>query len=65
MAMLQTHTSDRVYVSVMHAKGVVRLRLGPSDQGPARLAELSPSEARKIALFLLQCAEKLDDANNR
>jgi hypothetical protein len=61
MAMLLTHTSDRVYVSAANAKGVVRLRIGPSEHGAARIAELRPSEARKIALFLLQSAQKMDD----
>jgi hypothetical protein len=37
------------------------LRIGPSQLGKARIAELKPSEARKIALFLLQSAEKVEE----
>jgi hypothetical protein len=60
MAMIQTHTADRVYVSAVHAKNVIRLRIGPSELGEARIAELKPSEARTIALFLLQSADKVE-----
>jgi hypothetical protein len=62
MAMIQTRTSDRVYVSAVNARSVIRLRIGPSERGAARIAELEPSEARKIALFLLTSAEKMEDA---
>jgi len=60
MALLQTRASDRVYVSVVNARRVIKLRIGPSQHGVARIAELEPSEARKIALFLLASAEKMD-----
>jgi hypothetical protein len=61
MAMIRTHTSDPVYVSAIHARRVIRLRVGPSELGKERIAELKPSEARKIALFLLQSAEKVEE----
>jgi hypothetical protein len=61
MAMIQTHTSDRVYVSAVKGRAMVKLRIGPSDKGAARIAELKPSEARKVALFLLASADKMDD----
>jgi hypothetical protein len=60
MAMIRTHTSDPVYVSTINTRSVVRLRIGPSEHGKARIAELKPSEARKIAIFLLGSAEKID-----
>ena len=63
MAMIQIHPSDRVYVSAVNARGTIKLRIGPSDQGAARIAELKPSEARKVALFLLASADKMDDAS--
>jgi hypothetical protein len=61
MAMIRTHTSDALYVSAIHARNVVRLRIGPSELGKARIAELKPAEARRIALFLLQSAEKVGE----
>lgn len=61
MAMIQTQASDPVFVSAVNARKIIRLRIGPGKLGPARIAELKPSEARKIALFLLHSAEKMDD----
>jgi hypothetical protein len=61
MAMLSTRDEERIYVSAVNARKVIRLRVGPGKRGEARIAELHPSEARKIALFLLQSADKLDD----
>jgi hypothetical protein len=61
MAMIRTHASDPVFVSAIHTRSVIRLRIGPSELGKARIAELKPSEARKIALFLLQSAEKMEE----
>ena len=63
MAMLSTQGPDRVYVSAVTARTAIRLRLGPGAGGAARTIELRPSEARKIALFLLQSADKLDKLN--
>jgi hypothetical protein len=63
MAMIQTHTSERIYVSVVNATKMIRLRIGPGEYGAARVAELTPSEARKIALFLLTGAEKMAHAS--
>jgi hypothetical protein len=60
MAMLTTHASDRVFVSAVNTRGVIRFRMGPSERGPARVAEMTPSEARRVALFLLQVAEKVE-----
>jgi hypothetical protein len=62
MAMIQTHTSERIYVIVVNATKMIRLRIGPSEHGTARVSELTPSEARKIALFLLTGAEKMADS---
>jgi hypothetical protein len=62
MAMIQTQASDRIFVSVINARNVIRLRVGPSEHGAARIAELKASEARKLALFLLNSAEKMDEA---
>ena len=62
MAMIQTQASDRIFVSVINARNVIRLRVGPSEHGAARIAELRTSEARKLALFLLNSAEKMDEA---
>jgi hypothetical protein len=58
--MLRTLVLDRIFVSAANAKGVIRLRLGPSERGPERRTEMLPSEARKVAIFLLQIAEKMD-----
>lgn len=62
MTMLKTHASDPVYVSAVHARRVVKLRIGPSKIGAACITELKPSEARKIALFQMQVADKIDAA---
>lgn len=61
MAMLSTQDLDRVYVSAIQARTAIRLRLGPGKGGEVRMVELTPPEARKIALFLLQSADKMDE----
>jgi hypothetical protein len=60
MAMLRTEASDRIFVSAVNARKVIRFRVGPSECGPERRTEMTSSEARKVALFLLQSAEQME-----
>lgn len=61
MAMIRTHTAEPVFVSAVNARRVIKLRIGPSEKAAARIVELKPSEARKVALFLLTSAEKMEE----
>jgi hypothetical protein len=52
---------DPVYVGTGAFAENIELRIGESVRGKSRIALISPSEARKVAIALLQSAQLVEE----
>ena len=58
---ITARSTDPVFVKHGSRPASVELRIGESMPGKSRFSWLSPSEARKVAIALLQVAEAIDE----